>query len=88
MNRHALYYVRKMKQGRKPEMTIREYFDRLISADYDLEEIADLEQTAFHTMEDDFDDFTMWAVENGIDLDAEEDGIPVLTLWAWDVCGD
>lgn len=69
-------------------MTIREYFDRLIDADYDLDEIAELEQTTFHCMEDDFDDFTMWAVENGINLDAEEDGELVLTLWAWDVCGD
>lgn len=69
-------------------MTIREYFDRLIAEDYDLEEVAELEQTAFHCMEDDFDDFTMWAIENGIDLDAEEDGERVLTLWAWDVCGD
>lgn len=69
-------------------MTIREYFDRMIAEDYELEEIAELEETAFHCMEDDFDDFTMWAIENGIDLDAEEDGELVLTLWAWDVCGD
>lgn len=70
-------------------MTIREYFDRMIAEDYDLEEIAELEQTTFHCMEEDFDDFTMWAVENGIDLDAEnEDGDLILTLWAWDVCGD
>ena len=69
-------------------MTIREYFDRMIAENYELEEIAELEETAFHCMEDDFDDFTMWAIENGIDLDAEEDGELVLTLWAWDVCGD
>lgn len=69
-------------------MTIREYFDNMIAADYDLDEIGELEQTLFHIMEDDYDDFTMWAVENGIDLTAEEDGTPVLTLWAWDVCGD
>lgn len=69
-------------------MTIREYFDRMIAEDYELEEIAELEQTAFRCMEDDYDDFSMWAIENGIDLDAEEDGELVLTLWAWDVCGD
>ncbi len=69
-------------------MTIREYFDRMIAEDYELEEIAELEAVAFRTMEEDFDDFTMWAIENGIDLDAEEDGELVLTLWAWDVCGD
>lgn len=69
-------------------MTIREYFDRMIDEDYELEEVAELEAVAFRTMEEDFDDFTMWAIENGIDLDAEEDGELVLTLWAWDVCGD
>ena len=69
-------------------MTIREYFDHMIAEGYELEEVAELEQTIFHCMEDDFDDFTMWAIENGIDLDAEEDGERVLTLWASDVCGD
>lgn len=70
-------------------MTIREYFDRMIDEGYDLEEVAELEQTTFRCMEADFDDFTMWAVENGINLDAEnEDGDLILTLWAWDVCGD
>lgn len=69
-------------------MTIREYFDRMIAEDYELEEIAEMEQTMLHCMEEDFDDFSMWAIENGIDLDAEEDGELVLTLWAWDVCGD
>lgn len=69
-------------------MTIREYFDRLIAEDYELEEIAELEAVAFHSMEEDFEDFSLWAIENGIDLDAEEDGERVLTLWAWDVCGD
>lgn len=69
-------------------MTIREYFASLISAGYELEEIGELEQTLFHCMEEDFDDFSMWAIENGIDLSAEEDGELVLTMWAWDVCGD
>lgn len=69
-------------------MTIREYFDRMIAEDYDLEEVAELEAVAFRSMEEDFEDFSMWAIENGIDLDAEEDGELVLTLWAWDVCGD
>lgn len=69
-------------------MTIREYFDRMIEEDYDLNEIGELEQTIFHIMEDDYDDFLMWAYENGIDPTAEEDGELVTTLWAWDVCGD
>lgn len=69
-------------------MTIREYFDRMIEEGCELEEIGEMEQTIFHCMEEDFDDFSMWALENGIDLDAEEDGTLVLTLWSWDVCGD
>lgn len=71
-------------------MTIREYFDAMISADYDLDEIAELEQTALRSYEADEEDFTMWAIENGIDLTArdEETGELVLTLWCWDVCGD
>jgi hypothetical protein len=71
-------------------MTIREYFDRMIDEDYDLNEIAELEQTTFRCMEEDFDDFAMWAIENGIDLNARDKDMDetVLTLWAWDVCGD
>lgn len=70
-------------------MTIREYFDRMVSADYDLEEVAELEAVAFRSYEEDEDDFTMWAIENGIDLDARDaSGDLVLTLWCWDVCGD
>lgn len=76
-------------------MTIREYFDNMIHdnmTEEDWEEIADLEATMYAIYEDDFDDFTMWAVENGIDLDATEtvlgEEVRVLTLWAYDMCGD
>lgn len=76
-------------------MTIREYFDNMITdnmTEEDWEEIADLEATMYAIYEDDFDDFTMWAVENGIDLDATEvvlgEEVRVLTLWAYDMCGD
>ena len=71
-------------------MTIREYFDNMMTADFDLEEIAELEETTFRCYEEDEDDFTMWAVENGIDLDAVDPatGELVFTLWCWDVCGD
>lgn len=76
-------------------MTIREYFDNMITdnmTEEDWEEIADLEATMYAIYEDDFDDFTMWAIENGIDLDATEtvlgEEVRVLTLWAYDMCGD
>lgn len=76
-------------------MTIREYFDNMIHdnmTEEDWEEIADLEATMYAIYEDDIDDFTMWAVENGIDLDATEtvlgEEVRVLTLWAYDMCGD
>lgn len=76
-------------------MTIREYFDNMIHdnmTEEDWTEISEIEETMFHCYEDDFEDFSMWAIENGIDLDATEtvlgEAVPVLTLWAWDMCGD
>lgn len=76
-------------------MTIREYIDSLTTIDSTAEEeqeAYELEQTLFACYEDDYDDFCMWALENGIDVDATEivngEEIPVTTLWAWDVCGD
>lgn len=70
-------------------MTIREYFDNLYMVE-DMNDAADYEQTIYRCMEEDPDDFTLWAIENGIDLHAmdEKMGETVLTLWAWDVCGD
>lgn len=76
-------------------MTIREYFDNMIHqnmTEEDWNEIFEMEETMFHCYEDDYDDFCMWALENGIDLTATEtvlsDEILVLTAWAWDMCGD
>lgn len=76
-------------------MTIREYFDNMIHdnmTEEDWDEISETEETVFNCYEDDFEDFSMWAIENGIDLDATEivlgEAIPVLTLWAYDMCGD
>lgn len=75
-------------------MTIREYFDSLTAtatAD-EMDEIFEMEDTLFHCYEDDFEDFSSWAIENGIDLTATAtvmgEEIPVLTLWAWDHCED
>lgn len=76
-------------------MTIREYFDNMIHdnmTEEDWTEISEIEETMFNCYEDDFEDFSMWAIENGIDLDATEtvlgEAVPVLTLWAYDMCGD
>lgn len=76
-------------------MTIREYFDNMIHdnmTEEDWTEISEIEETVFNCYEDDFEDFSVWAIENGIDLDATEtvlgEAVPVLTLWAYDMCGD
>lgn len=76
-------------------MTIREYFDNMIHdnmTEEDWDEISEVEEIVFNCYEDDFEDFSMWAIENGIDLDATEtvlgEAVPVLTLWAYDMCGD
>ena len=76
-------------------MTIREYFDNMIHdnmTEEDWDEISETEETMFAIYEDDFEDFSMWAIENGIDLEATEmvlgEAVPVLTLWAYDMCGD
>ena len=76
-------------------MTIREYFDNMITANMteeDWTELWETEDTLFACYEDDYDDFCMWAIENGIDIEATETvnghEISVLTLWAWDMCGD
>ena len=76
-------------------MTIREYFDNMVTenmTDEDWDEIYEVENTIYHCYEDDYEDFAMWAIENGIDLEATEvvlgEEILVTTLWAWDMCGD
>lgn len=55
----------------------------------DEEERDEMAETLFHCYEEDYDDFCMWAIENGIDLDATvmEGGIEfnALTLWAFDM---
>lgn len=72
-------------------MTIREYFEIIYTTE-DFEDAADYEMTLYRCYEEDFEDFAMWAVENGIDLTATTEimgeTVPVLTAWAWDMCGD
>lgn len=72
-------------------MNIREYFDTLRNearTDEEWHEVCEFEETIYRCMEEDFEDFTMWAVENGIDLSIMDCGETVLTWWAWDMCGD
>ena len=74
-------------------MTIREYFDNMITdnmAEEDWDEIWETEETIYHCYEDDYDDFCMWAIENGIDPTARDPhtGEYVTVEWAWDMCGD
>ena len=72
-------------------MNIREYFDTLRNearTDDEWWEVCEYETTIYHCMEADPDDFTMWAIENEIDLTAMDCGETVLTWWAWDMCGD
>ena len=65
-------------------MTIREYINSI-----DEEERNEIAETLFACYEADFEDFCMWAIENGIDLEATEieGGIEftVLSLWALDM---
>ena len=70
-------------------MTIREYCDILIET-LDFDEATETIATLYACYEADEEDFTMWALENGIDLDARDarTGELVLTLWAWDECGE
>lgn len=72
-------------------MTIREYFENIYATE-DFEDAADYEMTIYRCYEEDEEDFTMWAIENGIDLTATieimGEAVSVLTAWAWDMCGD
>ena len=68
-------------------MTIREYIDTI-----DEEERDEIAFTLYQISQDDPEDFECWAIENGIDIEATEEifgeAVPVLTLWAYDMCGD
>lgn len=72
-------------------MTIREYFETIYATE-DFDDAVAYEQTIYRCMEEDYDDFAMWAMENGIDLTATTDilgeAVPVLIAWAWDMCGE
>ena len=70
-------------------MNIREHFEMLRSAcDWDV--VDDLEKCVFELYEVDEELFTQWATGVGIDLNAIDKNTNeyVVTLWAWDMCGD
>ena len=76
-------------------MTIREYFNNMYDAattDEEFDEVNELERVMYNVLIDNEDDFTTWAIEEGIDLTATEiimgEEYLVLTTWCWDVCGD
>ena len=66
-------------------MNIREYIETI-----DEEERDEIERTLYECSQDDWDDFEMWAIENGVDLTAYDDemGEYITVLWGWDMCGD
>ena len=69
-------------------MTIRQYCDTLIET-LDFDEAVETIATLYACYEADYLDFEAWALENDIDLDARDpSGELVLTLWAWDECGE
>lgn len=66
-------------------MNIREYIETI-----DEEERDEIEATLYACSQEDWDDFEMWAIENGIDLTACDPltGEYVTVEWGWDMCGD
>lgn len=66
-------------------MTIREYIDTI-----DEEERDEISETLYACSQEDWDDFEMWALANGIDLTARDSitGEYETVLWGWDMCGD
>ena len=66
-------------------MTIREYIDTI-----DEEERDEIAEALYALSQDDWDDFEMWAIENGIDPTARDPhtGEYVTVEWGWDMCGD
>lgn len=73
-------------------MTIREYFDSMISAATfeELDAIWEMQENLYELYEDDYDAFEAWAAEQDIDLTVVDEriGVLVLTTWAWDMCGE
>lgn len=66
-------------------MTIREYIDTI-----EEEERDEIEATLYAISQDDWDEFELWALENGVDLTARDPltGEYVAIEWGWDMCGD
>lgn len=74
-------------------MTIREYFynDKMTVEEFEakMEEENDLWNALEMLDEEEAGEmFEQWCIEHDVDIDAEEKGIKVVTLWMWDMCGD
>lgn len=72
-------------------MTIREYFADLYERE-DFEVASDTERELYELYEDEDEQFYDFCREHSIDLTAIEivmgSAEYVLTLWAWDMCGE
>ena len=68
-------------------MNIREYFEHLYNTTENIDDIIELEQEVYD-MDD--DEFELYCKSNDIDLTVVDDttGELVVTLWAWDMCGE
>ena len=68
-------------------MNIREYFEHLYNTTENVDDIIELEQEVYD-MDD--DEFELYCKSNDIDLTVVDDttGELVVTLWAWDMCGE
>ena len=64
------------------EMTIEEY-EAKMTEEVELWEALDtVDIEGYDTMLEE------WCIAHNVDIEAEENGIKVVTLWAWDMCGD
>jgi len=72
-------------------MSIREYFENLYKLagldDDKFDEVIELENEVYEMNDEDFE---TWVQVNNIDLSVrdEKTGELVVTLWAWDMCGE
>lgn len=74
-------------------MTIREYFYNNEMTTEEFEARAEEENNLWNALEmvgvEDVDKMLeQWCIEHNIDINAEEDGIKITTLWLGDMCED
>ena len=74
-------------------MTIREYFynKEMTIEEYEAKMTEEVELwKALEALDIEGYDMMLeeWCIAHNVDIEAEENGIKVVTLWAWDICGD